>query len=59
MMRRINRFNVTEQEFRELLGYQMAWFLAIVPCTDLSFGDLMRLGLTESVEDESPYPTFE
>ena len=52
------RFDVTESEFRQLLGYHITEFLPRVPEDELSLGDMVRLGLTESVSGSSRYRTF-
>ena len=52
------RFDVTESEFRQLLGYHITEFLTKVPDADLSLDDMVQLGLTASVIDSSRYQTF-
>ena len=52
------RYDVTESEFLHLLGYDITEFLTRVPDADLSLDDMVRLGLTESVNDSSCYRTF-
>lgn len=58
VMRGKMRYDVSESEFRQLLGYHITEFLTRVPDADLSLDDMMRLGLTEFVNDSSRYRTF-
>ena len=58
VMRGKMRYDVTESELRQLLGYHITDFLTRIPVADLSLDDMMRLGLTESVNDSSRYRTF-
>lgn len=56
---RRRRYDVTAQEFEQLLGSHVSEYLVRRPDVEFTTSDAWRLGLTESIEDSNRYLNFQ